>query len=61
MEAAGDDNVAANPHLLHLSCLYCLYCHAEILFCLGMLEKYRSFRHIQRRYLPKRTVHELNG
>lgn len=26
-----------------------------------MLEKYRNFRHINRRYLPKRSVHELNG
>ncbi|KAF6259804.1 hypothetical protein COO60DRAFT_975261 [Scenedesmus sp. NREL 46B-D3] len=33
----------------------------EILFALGMLEKYRNFRHINRVYLRRRSVHELNG
>jgi hypothetical protein len=33
----------------------------EILFALGMLEKYRNFRHMHRNYLRKRSVHELNG
>jgi hypothetical protein len=33
----------------------------EILFALGMLEKYRNFRHMHRAYLKKRSVHELNG
>jgi hypothetical protein len=26
-----------------------------------MLEDYRHFFHIQKHYLPKRSVHELNG
>ncbi|WIA30347.1 hypothetical protein OEZ86_000434 [Tetradesmus obliquus] len=33
----------------------------ELLFALGMLERYRLFAHMQPRYLPRRSVHELNG
>ncbi|WIA23629.1 hypothetical protein OEZ85_000334 [Tetradesmus obliquus] len=33
----------------------------EILFALGMLERYRNFRHMHRTYLRRRSVHALNG